>query len=51
MDGKDLPGAAHMRKDQDFDPVRDTPEFVAWWRQTFGPDEPVSNVGPADPAP
>ena len=36
-----LPSADHMRSDHDFDAIRDSPEFIAWWRQTFGPEEPI----------
>lgn len=36
-----LSNAAHLREDKNFDPVRDTPEFVAWWVEVFGSDEPL----------
>jgi hypothetical protein len=36
-----LKSAADMRDDEDFDAVRQTPEFTTWWREVFGPDEPL----------
>lgn len=41
----ELPGADYIRADKDFDDIRDTPEFAAWWRETFGPDEPLKYHG------
>ena len=26
----------HLRTDPDLDPIRDTPEFTAWWAEVFG---------------
>ena len=36
-----LESREHIRVDRDFDDIRDTPEFAAWWRQSFGPEEPI----------
>lgn len=38
---KKLPTAYQLREDVDLALVRDTPEFSAWWVETFGRDEPI----------
>lgn len=36
-----LPPAPHLRADPDLAPLRADPAFQAWWREVFGPDEPL----------
>ena len=36
-----LPDAAHLRTDPDLAPLRADPAFQTWWRELFGPDEPL----------
>ena len=36
-----LPSTAHLRADPDLAPLRTDPAFQAWWREVFGPDEPL----------
>lgn len=31
-----LPSEEHFRTDSNLDPIRDTPEFTAWWAEVFG---------------
>ena len=31
-----LPSEDHLRTDAGLDPIRDTPEFTAWWAEVFG---------------
>lgn len=41
-----LPPEAHICNDPDFDPIRHSPEFRSWWRETFG-DVPLEREGSA----
>ena len=34
--GKKLPDKSHIQSDPDFDNVRNTPVFQAWWKEQFG---------------
>lgn len=36
-----LPTTDHLRTDPDLAPLRADPTFQAWWREVFGPDEPL----------
>ena len=36
-----LPSTAHLRADPDLAPLRADPAFQTWWREVFGPDEPL----------
>ena len=41
-----LPTASHLRTDPDLAPLRADPAFQAWWREVFGPDQPLDAPAP-----